>query len=141
MPRDRDLFRRLAATRIEDARALLLAGQWDGAYYLAGYAVECGLKSCIIARLMGRDEFPDKDFSRSCWTHDLKRLLELAGLKDDMDAAPPDVNANWDTVTGWVETVRYGLEGPSDAQKKAEDLFEAITEPMHGVLSWIQRRW
>ncbi len=31
---------------MRDAEVLLDAGQWSGAYYLAGYAVECGLKAC-----------------------------------------------------------------------------------------------
>ena len=42
-------FQKLANERVADARALLAARRWGGAYYLAGYAVECGLKSCVIA--------------------------------------------------------------------------------------------
>ena len=33
---------------VTDARALLAAGCWAGAYYLAGYALECALKACIL---------------------------------------------------------------------------------------------
>jgi hypothetical protein len=36
---------------------------WSGAYYLAGYAVECGLKACIIKCLMTTDQFPERKFS------------------------------------------------------------------------------
>jgi len=35
------------------------AGFFDGAYYLAGYAVECAIKACI-AKGTRRYEFPDK---------------------------------------------------------------------------------
>jgi len=35
---NRDDFQRLAETRLEDAQALLKAGRFDAAYYLAGYA-------------------------------------------------------------------------------------------------------
>jgi hypothetical protein len=42
---------RLAKERISDAKVLLGARHWVGAYYLAGYAVECALKACI-AKLM-----------------------------------------------------------------------------------------
>jgi len=35
--------------RIEDATALLAASRWSGAYYLTGYALECALKSCVLA--------------------------------------------------------------------------------------------
>lgn len=38
---------------------LLTAGMPEGAYYLAGYAVECALKSCIARRTQEHD-FPDK---------------------------------------------------------------------------------
>jgi len=38
---------------------LLRLGLFDGAYYLAGYAVECALKACI-AKGTQRFEFPDK---------------------------------------------------------------------------------
>jgi len=44
-------LRQLAEDRILDAEHLLAAGRWSGAYYLAGYAVECGLKACIMARV------------------------------------------------------------------------------------------
>lgn len=37
----------LAEERARDAEALLNAGRWSGAFYLAGYAIECGLKACI----------------------------------------------------------------------------------------------
>ena len=42
-------LQRLSLERIEDARALLAAKQWSGAYYLAGYSLECALKSCVLA--------------------------------------------------------------------------------------------
>ena len=37
----------LANIRLDEAKALLAASLPAGAYYLAGYAVECGLKACI----------------------------------------------------------------------------------------------
>lgn len=39
----------LSKERIKDAKALLDAEQWAGAYYLTGYALECALKSCVLA--------------------------------------------------------------------------------------------
>jgi HEPN domain-containing protein len=56
-------LQRLTRDRIRDAKALLTAGRWSGAYYLAGYAVECGLKACIIVQLMKTDQFPERRFS------------------------------------------------------------------------------
>ena len=47
MPLTRSDFQQLADVRAAEAAALLAAGRWDGAYYLAGYAVECALKACV----------------------------------------------------------------------------------------------
>jgi hypothetical protein len=44
---DRSQLRQLAADRILDAEHLLSGGRFSGAYYLAGYSVECALKACI----------------------------------------------------------------------------------------------
>jgi HEPN domain-containing protein len=38
-------FQELALVRLNEAKVLLDAGHFDGAYYLAGYAVECALKA------------------------------------------------------------------------------------------------
>jgi len=46
---NRPQLRQLAEDRILDAACLLACGRPAGAYYLAGYAVECGLKACILA--------------------------------------------------------------------------------------------
>jgi hypothetical protein len=58
---NRTQLQQLAEERVRDAEALLNAGQWSGAYYLAGYAVEFALKACI-AKLTNQHDFPDKDF-------------------------------------------------------------------------------
>jgi HEPN domain-containing protein len=129
----------LAKERISDAKVLLAARHWSGAYYLAGYAVECALKACI-AKLMKPEEFPDKTFAEKCWTHVLPQLLGLAGLKDDLDTAfraDPDLRDNWDTIKEWSESSRYARKTKADA----EDLYEAVTEKKHGVFPWLKLRW
>jgi hypothetical protein len=57
-------FQKIARVRIREARALLQDRMFDGAYYLAGYSVECGLKACI-AKMVRRHEFPDKDLVKN----------------------------------------------------------------------------
>jgi HEPN domain-containing protein len=131
-------FQRLAKARISDAKVLLAAKRWAGAYYVAGYAVECGLKSCIIRHLMVTDEFPEKRCSEQCWTHGLPQLLTLAGLKRGMDASvDSDLLDNWDIVKDWTEASRYA----GTTRDKAENLYHAITDKSHGVFSWIKVRW
>jgi len=42
---NRNDFQDLARTRIREAQALFGSGEYSGAYYLIGYAVECALES------------------------------------------------------------------------------------------------
>jgi hypothetical protein len=70
-------FQALARLRQREAQALLKAGCPAGAYYLAGYAVECALKPGI-ARLTRRYDFPDRQLAQRAHTHSLVQLLELA---------------------------------------------------------------
>ncbi|MEN9664929.1 MAG: hypothetical protein RLZZ326_1292 [Planctomycetota bacterium] len=53
-------FEKLMVLRLKEAELLLRHRDWDGAYYLAGYAVEFALKIRVIAQLMKSNSFPDK---------------------------------------------------------------------------------
>jgi hypothetical protein len=132
-------FQTIADIRIAEAQSLLAAGFFDGAYYLAGYSVECALKACI-ARLTNQHDFPDKEFAQECYTHAIERLVKAAGLTAQRNAdAPPgsDLSDNWSTVKDWKESSRY--EGNTELKAKA--LIEAITHATNGVLPWIKARW
>src|SRR5262249_27924968 len=76
-------WEQLAERWLKDAKAMLAARRWSAAYYVAGYAVECGLKACVLARVAGEAEviFADRRYSEKCWTHDLLELVKLAGLE------------------------------------------------------------
>lgn len=130
-------FQQISRLRIEEAEILLDAGKWDGTYYVAGYSVECALKSCIIKKLMTTDAFPDKKFSEYCYKHDLSMLLRLAGLEDELNATAA-VAAKWTVVKVWSEQSRYefGRDEPI-----AREFYNAIVDPVEGVLPWIQSRW
>ena len=71
-------FQELARIRLKEARLLLRAGCWEGAYYLGGYAVECLLKA-FIARKTERHDFPDKERTNQSYTHDLEKLCISQG--------------------------------------------------------------
>jgi HEPN domain-containing protein len=129
-------FQILAKDRLGDAKALLAAKRWAGAYYMAGYAVECALKACI-AKLVKAEEFPEKAFADKCWTHSLSQLLVVAGLKDPLDnamKADHDLRNNWINVKDWNEAARYERKTKADAV----DLYAAITNKEHGVFSWLK---
>ena len=56
---NRSVLQRLSQLRIDEAKALLAGGFPAGAYYLAGYAIECAFKACVAKRVQQYD-FPDK---------------------------------------------------------------------------------
>jgi HEPN domain-containing protein len=50
-----------AQAKLDDAILLLQHGRYTNAYYIAGYAVELGLKACIAAQI-DAETIPDKAF-------------------------------------------------------------------------------
>jgi hypothetical protein len=132
-------LQKLSRLRLVEAKALLAAGHREGAYYLAGYAVECALKACI-ARTVRRYDFPDKKLVADSYTHDLGKLVRLAGLERELDEqsrADPAFAAKWAIVKDWSEESRYA----TDTANQAADLVAAITDRSNGVLRSIRSHW
>jgi hypothetical protein len=131
-------FQALAEIRIKEARALLDAGFPEGAYYLAGYAVECALKACIAKRTLEHD-FPDKKLANDSHTHDLGRLVDLARLKTELDSHA-EIEEAWDIVQEWSEASRY---------EQTTDIFDVMSmlqaietdDGKGGLLPWLRQRW
>lgn len=120
--------------------ALLKAGYYQGAFYLAGYAVECALKACI-AKQVRKFDFPDKKFANDVFTHDLKRLVSLAGLDTILASERslnPTLDRYWSQVLDWNESFRYD---PGITETQARSLCKACHGDRNSVLSWIRRRW
>ncbi|MGO9228038.1 MAG: HEPN domain-containing protein [Bryobacteraceae bacterium] len=136
---DRKDLQSLSRIRAREAKALLDAGLYDGAFYLAGYAVECALKACI-AKATRKHEFPDKDRVNKSYTHSLVELIRLAGLRETHDArmkSDPVFRDNWGVVVSWSEDSRY----LRNTAEKAEGLVNAVGNPKSGVLSWLRHYW
>jgi hypothetical protein len=131
-------FQALSSVRLKEARALLRLREYSGAYYLAGYAVECALKACI-AKKVKRYDFPDRQVRDSDpYVHDLVRLAALAGLKDLIRSnGDIEFQANWDVTILWTEQSRYKVF----EQQESERLINAIMNKRHGVMPWIKQRW
>jgi hypothetical protein len=135
-------WQQIAEERLLAAGALLAAHLWPSAYYLAGYAVECGLKSCILARLAAAPEviFITRKFSEDCWVHDIEKLVRLAGLeavRDSDTLADAALGGNWLIAKDWTEGSRYQVKTHTEAQA----LYNAIADNTHGVMQWIRVRW
>jgi HEPN domain-containing protein len=136
---DRKDLRALSRVRLSEARALLKAGLPDGAYYLAGYAVECALKACI-AKATQRYEFPEKKRVDASYTHNLEKLVETARLQDEFLAAAkadPLFRKYWNDVQEWSEQARYDKH----SEQSARALIEAIGDRNHGVMKWVKLYW
>ena len=132
-------FQALARVRLNEARALFAAGCFDGAYYLAGYVVECSLKA-VIAKATNRHDFPDKKRALESHTHNFLSLIRVAELEDELKEeaqTDPEFGKCWEVVLGWSETVRYS----TSTSEKAEKMVRAVSNPNHGVLKWLRRFW
>jgi HEPN domain-containing protein len=132
-------LRELAILRLKDAQVLFANGCWSGAYYLAGYAVECALKACI-AKGTERFEFPDKGRVNSSYSHDLTQLLRIAYLTlplREAERRQPELARNWAFVTEWSEDARYGKRSQADA----EAFLKAVEDRRYGILPWLKKHW
>src|SRR5271155_3981669 len=101
----------------------------DGAYYLAGYCVECALKACI-AKATLRHDFPDKKKADLSYTHNLTGLLGVAKLQDALveeTKRDADFRNSWDIVQLWSEHSRYSTHQAAAAKK----LVEAVGNRKH----------
>ena len=137
---NRQDLQRLSRLRSREAKALLDRGSYAGSYYLMGYAVECAVKAAI-AKKTRRHDFPDKPLANKSFTHDLKSLLQTAGLWPTFDGAlrvNPSLELNWAVVKDWNEDSRYIL---STSEAQARDLYSACTARTHGLLSWLKNYW
>jgi HEPN domain-containing protein len=129
----------LAEERLADSELLLANGRYGAAYYIAGYAVECGLKACI-ARLTRAEDFYDKVLARKIFTHDLEELANHARLSAVFAQSgrnDPAFAENWARVSAWSEESRYDTH----TQQEAEQLIAAVRDPIHGVLQCIKQYW
>jgi hypothetical protein len=133
---NRSDFQRLAKVRLREAKLLLGANAPDGAYYLAGYAVECALKACI-AKSTQRHDFPDKARVNRSHTHNVREPISVAGLKAAHEEAVRqyEFSWRWDIMIQWTEDSRYQGNSADDAQA----LIEAIENRKYGILQWLKR--
>lgn len=137
---NRNDLQEISRIRLNEARILLKAGHYAGAYYLVGYSVECALKACI-AKQTRRHDFPDKKLANKAWVHNLENLVELAGLELELEQAMKankDLELNWALVKDWTEESRYRV---SISKQDANDLFSACTARKNGILPWMKKKW
>jgi HEPN domain-containing protein len=128
----------LSRIRLREARALLKLGFSDGAYYLAGYSIECGLKACVAKRTR-RYDFPERD-AHHLYTHAPRKTLEKAGIWRELDAriaVDPAFRRYWEILERWSPDSRYNVH----SRAEAASLMTAVGDSRHGVLAWVKLYW
>jgi hypothetical protein len=135
MATTREVFRELARYRLAEAKVLPEREHSSGAYYLAGYAVECALKAVIAAQFQA-NEIPDKRLVNSVYTHDLSDLLRISGLQAELEAGR-EVVKNWNLVKTWSESARYATFD----EAAAAVMLDAIGDDDRGLFQWLTNRW
>ena len=134
MPTSKAEFERLAGVRLAEAECLMANGLYDGAFYVAGYAVEFAIKAILCIDIRAQ-EMPDPDI-KLYFVHDLAKLLKYAGLAREIQGHP--ASASWNLlVTKWNEGSRYRGWTASEARS----LIDAVSDPNEGVLTWLRSKW
>lgn len=126
----------LSRLREREAKTLLKAGLWSGAYYVGGYSAEFAIKAVIAVR-MGPQEFPNKKFANDVWTHDLTKLVGFASLDPGNDQVDKRLKVNWGIVKDWSEQSRFVMHD----QVVATDFLSALSRRKYGVLPWVRQHW
>ncbi|UOA08801.1 HEPN domain-containing protein [Methylobacter sp. S3L5C] len=131
---------KLVEIRLLEAETLLKSGNFQGAYYLVGYSLECALKACI-AKQVNQYDFPNKQLANQSHTHNLTELLGVAGLKQKLsekEKEDTDFGINWAVAKDWSESSRYEC---NIEETRARDLINAVTEINSGILAWLKTYW
>jgi HEPN domain-containing protein len=133
------LLRELSLLRLREARVLLKEGHPSGSYYLAGYSIECGIKA-VIANSFRKGVIPSRSFVHDIYTHDLRKLLSLAGLTVALktaEHASPQFRTNLAIVLGWNEASRY----EKIEFERAKAMIQAVGDRREGVIKWLKNHW
>ena len=163
-------LRKAALKRLRDAQELLQAPTLDpqssdalrrhlcGAYYLAGYAVECILKVYIIFLLDFRNRqspsktriehwsaavdhlgrLPDRLDLWGANSHNLGRLLRAAQLDAQLDR-DERAKQRWGRCAKWDFAVRYQRDDlPNHLRTRAE--VEEFVSACKAIYEWVERQ-
>jgi hypothetical protein len=132
-------LRAMARHRLEESQVLYDRAYFGGAYYLAGYAVEFGLKA-IISKNLGVEIFDGdapRDQVKSFHIHSLSALILFAGLRPLLEievARDQSFCQIWNRVSTWDEAKRYEF---GCQRQTAADFLKAVKD----FLTWIEARW
>jgi hypothetical protein len=135
IPRSKNarLFYRAAFQRIEDGSFLLKAGRTTAAVYLAGYGVECIIKSLILSCVPENEEAEILGMFRGTRAHDYEWLLWLYQQRGGQP--PPSlIVPDFVHVNTWSTNLRCS---PGVVKKKVA---KAFIDSAGNVIEWADGR-
>jgi hypothetical protein len=134
-PRSKDarLFYRCSFQRFEESQILLRAGYTTGAVYLAGYAIECILKSLILSAVSRKKADGVLQSFRGQRAHDYQWLRSMCFPKGGA-RLPTEVKHSFTLVDGWSTEMRY-----SPLLLKIEDA-DSFLKATDVILRWADGR-
>ena len=100
------LFYRCAFQRFEDARMLLRAERNTGAVYLAGYGIECILKSLALMAVPPPGRSGLLQSFRGARAHDYE-WLRAQYFRNGGPRSPREINESFTLVNDWSIDLRY----------------------------------
>lgn len=138
-----DDLKKIAKTRLKEAKILYKAGFYDGTVYLAGYVVETSLK-VLICKHLKIDDYPDNGKDKQVFSsHDFDRLLLLAGLSKKINAKNrrgKKLFTNWSMLTKWNPNGRYAMIG-TYKENDAKEFLKALEDKKDGFFVFIKKIW
>jgi len=139
-------IRELANRRIDEANLLIANNYFEGAVYLAGYAVELSLKAkiCELLDIPNLFDFGHNNIQssliKSYKSHDFEQLILLSGLRSKLQTATSEnqeLLTNWSILCEWSEEKRYCKCG-AETLEATQEFMNAITSTENGIKTWIE---
>ena len=126
-------FYRVAYQRFEEAEVLFEAGYYIGAVYLAGYAVECMLKTLILEATPEKDHPTVEAEFRGQRAHHYEWLRHRYG-QTHAPGWPAEISQGLTFVGTWETALRY-TPGVGDRHDASRFLAEA-----RKIVAWADSR-
>lgn len=130
------LCKKLACARLQEAKILYKSRKYSGAYYLAGYAIELGIKAFYCKGIRKYTFPPDPQVVKDLYQHNLNKLMKACELEVEYSKdikTNKSLQSNWLTVKDWGVVSRYSQISKSDS--------ESMINSVEVIFEWIQTKW
>ena len=127
------LFYRAAKERFKDAELLFNLKRTTAAVYLAGYSVECMLKSLIVSLILRARENEIREMFRGRRAHDYEWLMRVYEQHGGAPI-PDDLLPHFTRVARWSTDMRYLPK--TIGQRQAKTFLDSTTE----IINWADGR-